>query len=110
MLPSWSKALFNLSFAKSLVKGADWDTISANQVQLNEWQRELREITPGGGTYMSEATWDNVNWKEDYFGTNYDALFRVKEEYDPHGLFWASAAVGSDRYWKITRDGRLCRV
>ncbi|KAG6368282.1 hypothetical protein INS49_002486 [Diaporthe citri] len=110
MLPSWRDALFTLSFARSLAEDADWDAISANQKQLNEWQRELREITPGGGTYMNEATWDNVNWKEDYFGANYDALLRAKEKYDLHGLFWANVAVGNDKYWKTTRDGRLCRV
>ncbi|KAL1857403.1 hypothetical protein Daus18300_010376 [Diaporthe australafricana] len=110
VLPSWRDALLTLSFARSLVEGADWDAISANQAQLNEWQRELREITPGGGTYMNEATWDNVNWKEDYFGANYDALLGIKDKYDPQGLFWANAAVGNDKYWKATTDGRLCRV
>lgn len=110
VLPSWRDALFTLSFAKPLVETADWDIISANQDQLNEWQAELREITPGGGTYMNEATWDNVNWKEDYFGANYDALLRVKQKYDPNGLFWANAAVGNDKYWEVIRDGRLCRI
>lgn len=110
VLPSWRDTLFTLSFARSLVEGADWDTTSANQDQLNEWQTGLREITSGGGTYMNEATWDNVDWKEDYFGANYDALLRVKEKYDPDGLFWANAAVGNDRHWKATGDGRLCRV
>ncbi|KAH0391610.1 hypothetical protein KCU89_g14337, partial [Aureobasidium melanogenum] len=64
----------------------------------------------GGGTYMSEATYDNPNWKPDYFGANYQRLLSIKNKYDPQRLFWANTAVGSDDYWRPAVDGRLCRV
>lgn len=110
VLPAWRDALFTMSFAKPLAEGAIWDVIRSDQAQLNAWQDELRSVTPGGGTYMNEATWDNQHWKVDYFGSNYDELLRVKETYDPDRLFWAAAAIGSDDHWELAGDGRLCRV
>ncbi|KAF3003826.1 hypothetical protein E8E14_001905 [Neopestalotiopsis sp. 37M] len=110
VLPAWRDTLFTTTFAKSLPVTSDWDHIRSNQAQLNLWQDTLRNITPGGGTYMNEATWDNVEWKTDYYGSKYDDLVAIKDKYDPNHLFWANAAAGSDTYWKTAEDGRLCRV
>lgn len=116
VLPAWREALFTTSFAKFLAEDASWETIRADQATLNGWQAQLREVdgaATSSGTYMNEATWDNVYWKEDYFGVNYERLLAIKEEVDPEGLFWANAAVGSDVNWKAAEEdgsGRLCRV
>lgn len=110
VLPSWRDSLFTTTFARSLPQESTWDTILADYRQLNAWQEDLRAITPGAGTYMNEATWDNPHWKEDYFGSNYNELLAVKTKYDPRHVFWANAAVGSDEYWKATEDRRLCRI
>ncbi|KUI53150.1 6-hydroxy-D-nicotine oxidase [Cytospora mali] len=109
VLPAWRDALFQLIFAYRIATDADWDTLSTGQAFANEKQDELRAVTPGGGAYMNEATWDNPNWKEDYFGSNYARLLAIKAEYDPNNLFWAEAAVGSDVSWVIAADGRLCK-
>ncbi|KAK3935483.1 hypothetical protein QBC46DRAFT_422497 [Diplogelasinospora grovesii] len=109
VLPAWRDALFTLNFLIPLAEDADWETINSGQAWINDKQDELRAVTPGGGTYMNQATWDNPNWKEDYFGSNYKALFAIKAAYDPEDLFWADAAVGSDVAWVRAADGRLCR-
>ncbi|KAI1357675.1 FAD/FMN-containing isoamyl alcohol oxidase-like protein MreA [Xylaria arbuscula] len=109
VLPAWRDALFTTTFARSLPVDAGWEAIRANQAQLNAWQDSMRTATSWGGAYMNEATWDNVNWKQDYFGPNYDALLRVKAKYDPQHVFWANAAVGSDKLL-YGEDGRLCPV
>lgn len=109
VLPAWRDALFQLNFGYAPAADADWDTLRAGQAWVNEKQDQLRAITPGGGTYMNEATWDNVNWKVDYFGSNYDTLKTIKTKYDPQDLFWAEAAVGNDVAWVIAADGRLCK-
>lgn len=109
VLPAWRDALFTLNVGIAFADDADWDTLTFGQAWLNEKQDNLRAVTPGGGTYMNEATWDNPNWKEDYFGSNYAALQAIKDKYDPDGLFWAEAAVGSDDSWVVAADGRLCR-
>ncbi|CAD6452299.1 200ca50e-fd55-49ae-b11c-d6c02fd245bd [Sclerotinia trifoliorum] len=110
LLPSWRDALFSVAFMKPLAENAELEDIHRNYAQLNTWQDRLRDITPGAGAYMNEATWDNVHWKADYFGSNYEALLKVKEKYDPEFFFWANAAVGSDIYWKVGENGALCRV
>ncbi|GAW17838.1 hypothetical protein ANO14919_073050 [Xylariales sp. No.14919] len=109
VLSAWRDSLFTVNFGVGWPETAKWDTLQLQERLLNEWQAMLREITPGGGTYMNEATFDNPTWKEDYFGRNYDALLLVKKKYDPASLFWANAAVGSDRSWIMASDGRLCR-
>lgn len=110
VLPAWRDTLFTTTFAKPLPVTATWEHIRSNQAQLNAWQDALRNVTPGGGTYMNEATWDNMNWKSDYYGSNYDALVAIKAKYDPNHIFWANAAAGSDVSWTAVEDGRLCRI
>ncbi|KAI0185941.1 hypothetical protein EV127DRAFT_484700 [Xylaria flabelliformis] len=110
VLPAWRNALFTMTIGIPLAEDANWAQMSRGQAQLNTWQDELRAVTPGGGTYLNEATYDNANWKTDYFGVNYDMLLKLKNKYDPKHLFWANAAVGSDLYWKPAADGRLCRL
>ncbi|PQE16637.1 FAD FMN-containing isoamyl alcohol oxidase protein [Rutstroemia sp. NJR-2017a BBW] len=110
VLPSWRTALFIATFESPLDATANWDAIRQNQVLLNTWQEQLRNITPGGGSYMNEVTWDNPHWKEDNYGENYAALLKVKEKWDPEFVFWANAAVGSDVYWEVDGRGALCRV
>lgn len=110
VLPAWRDSLFTLTIGIPLAEDAPWDRIRNGQAQLNEWQDRLRAVTPGGGTYANEATFDNSNWKWDYYGPNYDSLLAIKTKYDPHFLFWGNAAVGSDAYRKVAADGRLCRV
>lgn len=109
VLPARRDALFQLNFGYAPAADADWNTLNTGQAWLNGRQDQLRAITPGGGTYMNEATWDNVNWKEDYFGSNYDTLKAIKADYDPQNLFWAEAAVGSDVSWVVAADARLCK-
>ncbi|KAI0201518.1 hypothetical protein F4808DRAFT_103279 [Astrocystis sublimbata] len=110
VVPAWRDALFHLTIGIPLTQDADWDQMRRGQAQLNTWQDELRAVTPGGGAYLNEATYDNANWKTDYFGANYDKLLRLKDKYDPEHLFWSNTAVGSDLSWKPAADGRLCRV
>lgn len=69
----------------------------------------VKSITPGSGTYMNEADFDDPDWKEAFFGVNYDTLNGIKNKYDPDHLFYAKTAVGSDE-WVVDGLGRLCRA
>lgn len=69
----------------------------------------LAALTPNGAAYLNEADFQQPNWKEVFYGANYNRLNSIKAKYDPLDRFYALGAVGSDR-WTEKTDGRLCRV
>ncbi|CAH1789122.1 unnamed protein product [Owenia fusiformis] len=50
----------------------------------------------GDGVYYNEPDTDLVNWKSDFWGSNYARLAEIKQRYDPDGYFRCSHCVGSD--------------
>ena len=88
--------------------------------RLQEWMQTWRDITPGSGAYMNEGDMQEPDWKDAFYGSNYERLVDVKREWDPEGVFWAISGVGSDE-WVVrgsgggrdglyTQDGRMCRA
>ncbi|KPA38211.1 isoamyl alcohol oxidase [Fusarium langsethiae] len=74
----------------------------------NEIVPVYEKLSPRTGTYMNEADWGNVNWKNDFFGSNWERLSQVKAKYDPEGVFYCPHCVGSDGWIEGKRG--LCRV
>ena len=107
--PAWRDALLLLNFGRELAPDAGWDEIKAQQAEVNSWQDIFRRLTPQSGGYLNEGTWDNPNWKADYFGANYNKLAKIKAKYDSDYLLWTQAAVGNDEIWKVDAAGRMCR-
>lgn len=65
----------------------------------------LASLEPNSGSYMNEADPTEPDWKEAFFGENYDKLASIKSKWDPQGVFWCKNCVGSD-YWKpVGNDG-----
>ncbi|RMZ85664.1 hypothetical protein DV737_g656, partial [Chaetothyriales sp. CBS 132003] len=56
----------------------------------------LEQVTPGSGTYLNEANFQQPNWQDTFYGSNYARLLEIKERYDPESLFYATTAVGSE--------------
>ncbi|KAI1799348.1 FAD-binding domain-containing protein [Daldinia bambusicola] len=110
VLYAWREALYTLNVGVVYSPAASIQDLRAAQRRVNEWQQLFARVTPGGGAYVNEATFDNPNWKFDYFGENYDRLLEIKRIYDPEFTLWQHTSVGADAYWEIARDGRLCRV
>lgn len=87
-----------------------------NQEILQPW-RDLAPASKEGGSYLNEAAVDEPNWKEEFYGEQYPRLLEIKKKYDPHGVFYATTAIGSDE-WEIrgpnlgvtTQNGKLCKV
>ncbi|KAI1365805.1 FAD-binding domain-containing protein [Xylaria arbuscula] len=106
--PPWRDALFSTNIIIEMAVDAPYSVARDDLAQMNMYQDQLRALTPGGGSYMSESTYNNPNWKQDYYGSTYDKLLRIKHKYDPEGILWASVAVASDEVWTLEDDGRLC--
>jgi hypothetical protein len=106
--PAWRDSLYWLNM-DVYYDPTRLDIIAALQAQMNVNEGLLRDLTPQGGAYINEGTFDNPAWKEDYFGgVNYGRLLAVKDRYDPEEVFYGPASVGSDR-WVVAGDGRLCK-
>lgn len=96
------------------------------------WVPQLTALTPGGGCYLNEvsliqaywrlspaqanapsylkqADFNQPNWQQTFYGSNYAKLLAIKNEYDPTHLFYATTAVGSE-FWTVETDGRLCKA
>jgi len=56
----------------------------------------LRESFPDTGAYASEADYYEPNWQRQFWGDNYFELYRIKQKYDPKGLFVCHHCVGSE--------------
>jgi hypothetical protein len=56
----------------------------------------LRALVPDAGSYVSEGDYFNPDWQRAYWGTNYSRLLKIKQAYDPAGLFFVHHGVGSE--------------
>ena len=82
--------------------GVDWTNEATNEQkkrrkeQLVEVSRELGKIVGGGGTYLNEANPYEPDWKNVFWGSNYEALLKVKRRIDPKNLMACNRCVGTD--------------
>ncbi|KAF2639706.1 FAD/FMN-containing isoamyl alcohol oxidase-like protein MreA [Massarina eburnea CBS 473.64] len=120
--PAFRKAIMH---AQGYETNAHWDGVSpvlsyseqkAHHDRLQGYMQQWRDITPGSGSYMNEGDAQTPNFKDDFWGDNYERLLRVKRERDPWGVFWVVGGVGSDA-WEVkgrekfvTQHGVLCRA
>jgi hypothetical protein len=74
----------------------------------NSIMSQIEAVTPGSGAYMNEANFQQPNYKNVFFGSNYQKSLSIKNKWDPDNLFYAIKSVGSD-YWNVTANGRMCK-
>ena len=109
VLPAWRDALIDATitglwnFTAPLAVNVGYQDILTNSLIP-----QLDALAPGSGAYMNEGNFQQPDWQQDFFGSNYDALRAIKNKYDPEDLFYALTTVGSDA-WTVEADGRLCR-
>jgi FAD/FMN-containing dehydrogenase len=60
-------------------------TREASRVQ--QAMAPMRGLVPGAGTYMSEASYFDPDWRTNYWGEHYPRLAQIKQRYDPGDLF-----------------------
>jgi FAD/FMN-containing dehydrogenase len=56
----------------------------------------LRQAAPGAGAYVNECDYFQSDWRQAFWGGHYPRLLRVKQRYDPDGLFTVHHGVGSE--------------
>jgi FAD/FMN-containing dehydrogenase len=109
VLPAWRDAAMLLNFGISQSPSVTSTQLHTLQATANGYMNSFRALTPGGGNYPNEASFNYAYWKTDYYGVNYDRLLSIKREYDPENMLWGSVNVGGDLK-TLAADGRLCNA
>ena len=60
--------------------------------------KALRDAAPNAGAYVNECDYFQPDWQRAFWGENYARLLRVKQRYDPDGLFTVHHGVGSEAW------------
>ena len=109
VLPAWRDTTAHIIINSAWNFSAPWSEGVAKEAEItNTIVPALEAISPGSGSYINEADPNQPNWQTTFYGANYARLQQVKQKYDPSGLFYTTAGVGSEA-WAVQSDGRLCR-
>lgn len=110
VLPAWRNALIQQQLITNWNSTAPWaNMVAAQQQMTNEFMPKFEAVTPGSGSYLNEADFQQKNWQNTFFGSNYNKLNAIKKKYDPSGMLYILKGVGSDA-WNVAKDGRMCRA
>jgi hypothetical protein len=92
--PAWRDALWHV------INVAEWEEplapaalkkISSGFLDI---LKPAKALTPGGGAYFNEASYEEPEWQQTFFGDNYPRLLKVKEKYDADHVFDCWKCVG----------------
>lgn len=110
VLPQWRDSIVQSSLTLPWSFEKPFEDMVAEQNRITkEVQPVIEAATPGAGAYMNEADFQQPDFQETFFGANYARLLEIKKKYDPDGMLYAVAGVGSED-WTVQRDGRMCRT
>ncbi|KAL7932893.1 hypothetical protein V8C35DRAFT_305752 [Trichoderma chlorosporum] len=108
--PVWRSTAIHLQIGTPWNETAPWSQMVADQTTItDEYVPQLTAVTPGSGAYMNEGDFNQPNWQQTFFGSNYNALLAIKKKYDPNSLFYGLRLVGSEA-WTVASNGRMCRA
>ncbi|KAJ5104156.1 hypothetical protein N7532_004685 [Penicillium argentinense] len=107
--PAWRKTVSHLLLSRDW----QWNATLGQQhsVIKNATEVEipiLRSVEGAShmGAYLNEASGYEPDFQASFWGPNYPRLYRVKQKWDPKGLFIARKGVGSEDW----DDGGLCKI
>ncbi|THW92610.1 FAD binding domain protein [Aureobasidium pullulans] len=108
VLPQWRDALVMSAYSLPFSLEVPIADMEARQDYITNTIMPLIEsVTPNAGAYINEADYQQPDWQNAFYGSNYGRLLSAKKKYDPKGLFYNRIAVGSEK-WVSRDDGRLC--
>ncbi|KAF8748705.1 oxygen-dependent FAD-linked oxidoreductase family [Rhizoctonia solani] len=84
--PSWRGAVWHAIASSSWGYDAGPDVAKQAYVRVNSAMNPLRAITPNSGAYHNEADVYEPNTSQSFWGSNYPALYAIKQKYDPDKL------------------------
>lgn len=110
VLPAWRDAIVSATLEVPFSFTDPWSDVFEEQDLITDvLQPIIEQATPGMGTYINEGDFRQPDWKETFYGSNYEKLLSIKQKWDPESLFFCKLAVGSDA-WTVANDGRMCKA
>lgn len=111
VLPQWRDTTVQMQLITLWnSSAAAWPAMLAEQRRITtEFVPQIEAVTPGSGAYVNEADFNQPDWKDAFFGVNYNKLLGIKNKWDPNSVFYILKGVGSDA-WTVGQDGRMCRA
>lgn len=111
VLPQWRNTTIQLQLILPWSEDpAEWPAMLLEQQRITEdFVPQIQAVTPGSGNYVNEADFNQPDWKEAFFGVNYQRLLQIKNKWDSASVFYILKGVGSDA-WAVGPDGRMCRT
>ncbi|KAI9364857.1 hypothetical protein DFJ73DRAFT_808347 [Zopfochytrium polystomum] len=99
--PAWSDTYWQVTYSTGWTKNvAALGIVPILGASVSSAAEPLRALTPGGGTYLNEVDVNEVDWQGAFFGSNYPRLLKIKNKWDPHGVFTVWKGVG----WEEKKD------
>ncbi|KAI1079344.1 FAD-binding domain-containing protein [Whalleya microplaca] len=92
--PAWRGSLWEVIHGGIWTSTDSSETRTQIQKTVGEAIKGFKALTPGGGTYLNEGDYTEEDWEQAFFGSKYDSLLRIKQQYDPTGLFNCWKCVG----------------
>jgi hypothetical protein len=109
VVPAWRESLIHAVLNLPWSFTAPWSDMVAQVNKMTDQAMPILEAaTPGSGSYVNEADFQQPNFQEAFWGDNYERLLAIKVKYDPENLFYTRIAPGSEA-WTVASDGRICR-
>jgi hypothetical protein len=59
---------------------------------------------------VSEGNIEHPNFQDEYWGSNYERLLKIRQEWDSEGLFYGKALVGTEGWDLVGEPPRLCKI
>ncbi|KAH8898778.1 FAD-binding domain-containing protein [Thozetella sp. PMI_491] len=104
--PAWYSSLWTIGSGLSVAWNASYTDRLRAITQLQEATQLGEELTgQDGGTYVNEANPFTTDWRESWWGPNYEPLLKVKQKFDPDAVLncwkcvgFEDADIASDRF------------
>ncbi|KAK5994626.1 FAD-linked oxidoreductase ZEB1-like protein [Cladobotryum mycophilum] len=98
--PAWRDSLWHVIHVGEWLEPLEDDVLQRTADGFLKLLDPLKKLSPGGGVYLNEAHYLEPEWRQTYFGSFYDRLVEVKEQYDPSHIFDCYKCVG----WRGEQD------
>ena len=98
VLDAFALAIIAMDGRSAYLGEPDLEDARVDAASIRSAMIALRRAAPAAGSYLSECDYALADWREAIWGNHYARLERIKQRYDPDGLFIVHHGVGSERW------------